>query len=60
MHENSTLKYFRNTTGIQLRPDVFDKSMLVNSNLTSVRVKEILCSPRLVVEGKVGKEAPKL
>ena len=34
--------------------------MLVNANVTSLRVKEIFCSPKLIVEGKVCKEALKL
>lgn len=39
---------------------LFDKSMLVNASLTSLRFAEIFCSTRLVVKGKSGKEAPEL
>ena len=40
------------------RPDSFDKSRLVIIILTSLEVIEILCSFRLVLEGKAGKEIP--
>ena len=39
-------------------PDAFDKSRLVMTFLTIVRVAEILYSFRLVLEGKTGKEIP--
>ena len=58
MHESSGSQFFRTTTGIQSRPDSFDKSRLVIIILTSLEVIEILCSFRLVLEGKAGKEIP--
>ena len=44
-----------NTAGIQSGPDAFDKSRFVMSFLTNFAVTEILCSFRLVLEGKRGK-----
>ena len=46
------------TTGIQLGPDAFDKSRLIMTFLTILGDTEILCSFKLVVEGKTGKEIP--
>ena len=45
MYESSGSQFFRTTTEIQSGPDAF---------LTNLRVTEILCSFRLVVEGKTG------
>ena len=39
-------------------PDAFDESRFVMTFLTILRVMEILCSFRLVLEGKIGKEIP--
>ena len=47
---------FRNTTEIQSGPDAFDESRFVMTFLTILGVMEILCSFRLVLEGKTGKE----
>ena len=58
MYESSGSQFFRTTTGIQSRSDSFDKSRLVIIILTSLEVIEILCSFRLVLEGKAGKEIP--
>ena len=58
MYESSGSQFFRTTTGIQSGPDAFDKSRFVMTFLTSVRVMDILCSFRLVLEGKTGKEIP--
>ena len=44
--------------GIQSGPDVFDKSKFIMTFLTILGVAEILCSFRLNVEGKTGKEIP--
>ena len=52
MYEISGSQFFRTTTGIQSGPDAFDKSRFVMTLLTI----EILCSSRLVLEGKTGKE----
>ena len=51
MQESSGSQFSRTTTGIQSGPDAFDK-------LTILGVAEILCSFRLVLEWKTGKEKP--
>ena len=58
MFESSSSQFFRTTTGIQSRPDGYDKSRFVMTFLTILGVTEILCSFRLVLEGKTGKEIP--
>ena len=58
MYETSGSQFFRNTTGIQSGPDAFDESRFVMTFLTILGVMEILCSFRLVLEGKTGKEIP--
>ena len=58
MYESSGSQFFRTTTGIQSGPDAFDESRFVMTFLTIVGVMEILCSFRLVLEGKTGKEIP--
>ena len=58
MYESSGSQFFRTTTGIQSGPDVFDKSWFIMTFLTILGVIEILCSFRLVIEGKTGKEKP--
>ena len=47
------------TTGIQSGPDTFHRSRFIMTFWTKLGVTEILCSVRLVVEGKVGKGIPK-
>ena len=59
MYESSGSQFFRTTTGIQSRPTNFDKSRFVMTFLTILGVMEILCSFRLVLEYKTGKEIPK-
>ena len=49
---------FRTTTGVQSGPDAFDESRFVMTFLTILGVMEILCTFRLVLEGKTGKEIP--
>ena len=39
-------------------PDAFDKSRFITAFLTILGVTEILCSLKLVPEGKTGKEIP--
>ena len=56
--ESSGSQFFRTTTGIQSGPDAFDESRFVMTFLTISGVMEILCSCRLVLEGKTGKEIP--
>ena len=58
MYESSGSQFFRTTTGIQSGPDAFDESRFVMTILTILGVMEILCSFRLVLEGKTGKEIP--
>ena len=57
MYESSGSQFFRTTTRIQSGPDAFDESRLVMTFLTILRVMEI-CSFRLVLKGKTGKEIP--
>ena len=45
---------------MQSGPDVFDKSRFIMTFLTILKVTEILCSFRLVLEGKTGKKIPEL
>ena len=58
MYESSGSQFFRTTTGMQSGPDAFDESRFVMTFLTILGVMEILCSFRLVLEGKTGKEIP--
>ena len=58
MYESSGSHFFRTTTGIQSGPDAFDESRFVMTFLTILGVMDILCSFRLVLEGKTGKEIP--
>ena len=58
MYESSGSQFFRSTTGIQSGQDALDESKLVMTFLTILGVTEILCSFRLVLEGKAGKEIP--
>ena len=56
MYESPGSQIFRTTTGIQSGPDAFDGSRFAMTFLTILGVTEILCSFRLVLEGKTGKE----
>ena len=56
MYESSGSQFFRTTSGIHSGPDAFDESRFVMTFLTILGVMEILCSFRLVLEGKIGKE----
>ena len=58
MYESSSSQFFRTTTGLQSGPDAFDESRFVMTFLTVLGVIEMLCSFRLVLEGKTGKEIP--
>ena len=58
MKESSGSQSFRTTTAIQSGPDASDKSRFVMTFLTILDVTEILCSFRLVLEGKTDKEIP--
>ena len=57
MEKGSGSQLFRITTGIQSGPDAFDKSRFIMTFLTILGVTEI-CSFKLVLEGKTGKEIP--
>ena len=59
MYGSSGSQFFRTTTGIQSGPDAFDESRFTITFLTILGVIEILCTFRLVLEGKTGKEIPK-
>ena len=58
MSESSSSQLFRTTTGIQSGPDVSDESRFVMTFLTILGVTEILCSFRVVLERKTGKDIP--
>ena len=58
MYESSGSQFFRTSTGIQSGPDAFDESRFIMTFSTILGVTEILCSFRLVLEGKAGKEIP--
>ena len=59
MYESSSSPFFRTTTEIKSGLDVFNESRLVMNFLTNfLGVTEILCSFRLVLEGKASKEIP--
>ena len=49
----------KTTTGVHSGPDTFDESKFVMTFSNILGVIEILCSGRLVLEGKTGKEIPK-
>ena len=53
MFESSGSQFFRTTTEIQSGPEAFDKSRFVMIFLTTLGATEILCSFRLVLEGKI-------
>ena len=53
LKESSGSKFFRITTGIQSGPSAFDKSEFFMTSLIILGVTEILCSFRLVWEGKI-------
>ena len=48
----------RITTGIQSGSEALDESKFIMTFFTILEVMEILCSFRLVLEGKAGKEIP--
>ena len=56
MCESSGSHFFRTTTGIQSGPGAFDESRFIMTFLTILGVMDVLCSFRLVLEGKTGKE----
>ena len=60
MYESSGSQFFRTTTRIRSGLDTFDESRFILTFLTILGVMEILCSFRLVLGGKTGKEIPEL
>ena len=58
MYEGSDSQFFRSTTEVQSGPAAFDKSRFAVIFLTILGLTEILCSFRLVLEEKAGKEIP--
>ena len=58
MYESFGLQFFRTTNRISSGPDVSDKSNLVTTFLTNLGVTEMLCSYRLVLEWRIGKDIP--
>ena len=58
MYESSGSQFYRNTTGIRSGPNIFDQSRFVMTFLTILEVMKTLCSFRLVLDGKTGKEIP--
>ena len=58
MYESSGSQFFRTTNGKYSGPDAFDESRFVMTFLNILGIKKILCSFRLVLEGKTGKEIP--
>ena len=58
MSESFGSQFFRTTTGIQSRAEIFDESRLVMSFLTNFGITGILCSFRLVLERSADKEIP--
>ena len=58
MYESPGSQFFRTTTGVQSVPDAVDEPRFVMTFLTILGVTEILCSFRLVLERKTGKEIP--
>ena len=58
MYESSGSEFFRITSGIQSGSEAFDESKFIMTFFTILEVMEILCSFRLVLEGKAGKEIP--
>ena len=56
MYESSGSQFFRTTAEMQSKVDIFDKSGLVIIFLMNLGVIEILCSYRLVLEGKASKD----
>ena len=56
MYENSGSQFSRTTTGIYSVPDTFDEWRFVTTFLTILEITQILCSSKLVLERKRGKE----
>ena len=59
MYESPVSQFFRTSTGIQSGPDAFDESRFAITFITILGITEILCSFRLVLQEKRGKDIPK-
>ena len=57
-YESLGSQFFRTTTWMQSAPDALHKSRLVMTFLTNLGVIEILCSFRLVLDGRTSKDIP--
>ena len=61
MSESSGSQFYRTaTTEIQLEPEAYDRSIFIMTFLTILGFLEILCSLKLVLEAKTGKDIPEL
>ena len=58
IYESLGSQFFRTTTWIQSAPDALHKSSLVMTFLTNLGAIEILCSFRLVLDGRTSKDIP--
>ena len=58
MYESSDLQFLRTIPGKQSVQEALDESRFIMTFPTILGVMEILCSFRLVLEGKTGKEIP--
>ena len=59
MYESSGSQLFQTATGIKSGRDAFEKTRFVMTFLTILGVTNMLCSFRLVLEGKMGEGIPK-
>ena len=59
IYEISGSQFLKTTIGIQSGRDAFEKSKMIMTFLTILRVSEIWCDFRLVLEAKTVKEIPK-
>ena len=57
-YESPGSQFCRTTTGIQSGPDAFDESRFAITFLTILGFTDILCSFRLVLQGKKVKDIP--
>ena len=58
IYESSGLQFFRTSTRVKSGPNAFDESRFVMIFSTVLGVTEILCSFKLVLQGKIDKEMP--
>ena len=58
IYESSSSQVFRTITGIQSTRDAFGKAMVIMTFLTILCITKILCSFKINIEEKAGKEIP--